>query len=283
MMYIAAALVKKLRERTGAGIVDCKNALIKTEGNIELAIEHMRKSGAIKAVKKANNITSDGVIKAKLFNKCGVLLEINCQTDFVAKNSDFLNFSDKLLNNIIYNYTHYHSCSDKDFESEKVELINKLGEYIKISRITILEGDNIDLYVHGSRIGVLVSTKNVDKILSKQIAMHIAASNPQFIKPEDISNDIFQKEYDIQMEIAIRSGKPTELAKKIVEGRMKKFIKEISLINQPFIIEPNRTINEILQLHHGEVINFVRFELGEDIQQTESNIGITNIKICKQT
>ncbi|WP_312545012.1 translation elongation factor Ts, partial [Pantoea eucalypti] len=229
MADITAALVKELRERTGAGMMDCKKALTEANGDIELAIENMRKSGAIKAAKKAGNVAADGVIKTKIVGDYGVILEVNCQTDFVAKDGGFQAFADKVLEAAAANRVTDVEVLKAQFEEERVALVAKIGENINIRRVAILEGAELGSYLHGARIGVLVSAKGANEDLIKQIAMHVAASKPEFVKPEDVSADVVDKEYQVQLDIAMQSGKPKEIAEKMVEGRMKKFTGEVSL------------------------------------------------------
>ncbi|MXP67216.1 translation elongation factor Ts [Pantoea sp. Aalb] len=269
MAEVTAALVKKLRERTSAGIMDCKKALIESNGDIKLAIDKMRKSGAIKAAKKLGNITANGIIKTKIANGYAVILEINCQTDFVLKDNSFKAFIDRVLNVAVHQKISDIEYLKSYFEEEHIALVAKISENINIRRIAILEGIELNSYEHGTRIGVLVSTKNANKELSKQIAMHIAASKPEFIKPEDVSNEVLEKEYQVQLDIAMQSGKNKKIAEKMVEGRMKKFIGEVSLKGQIFVINPSKTVGQALEEKNADVLNFIRFEIGEGIEKIE--------------
>ncbi|MBK4775568.1 elongation factor Ts [Candidatus Pantoea edessiphila] len=267
MSEINAALIKKLREYTGAGIMECKKALIEVNGDIHLAIEYMRKSSSIKALKKVNNVAVNGIIRVKIFGNYGVILELNCETDFVTKNICFLNFADKLTNCVVLNPEINLVSLKKQFEEERISLVAKIGENIQINRLSILQGAELGCYLHRDRIGVLVSGYNISKNLIKNIAMHIAASNPIFIKPEDIPNNIIEKEREIQIVIAKKSTKSREIAEKIVEGRMRKFENEISLIGQIFVMDHNKTINDVLQEQDAEIIEFIRFEVGEQLEK----------------
>ncbi|PPI88673.1 elongation factor Ts [Candidatus Pantoea edessiphila] len=271
MADINAALIKKLREYTGAGIMECKKILIEVNGDIDLAIENIRKSSSIKALKKINNVAVNGVIRAKILGNYGIILELNCETDFVTKNSDFLNFADKLIDAVSINPKIDIIQLNKQFAEERSELIAKIGENILIKRINILKGNELGLYLHRDRIGVLVSGLNINKTLIKNIAMHIAASQPIFITPEDIPSNILEKEYKIQMEIAKKSNSSKNFTEKIVEGRMKKFVNEISLTGQMFIMDLNKTVGHILKESKAEIINFIRFELGEKIGILKKN------------
>lgn len=251
MAEITASLVKELRERTGAGMMDCKKALTEANGDIELAIENMRKSGAIKAAKKAGNVAADGVIKTKIDGNYGIILEVNCQTDFVAKDAGFQAFADKVLDAAVAGKITDVEVLKAQFEEERVALVAKIGENINIRRVAALEGDVLGSYQHGARIGVLVAAKGADEELVKHIAMHVAASKPEFIKPEDVSAEVVEKEYQVQLDIAMQSGKPKEIAEKMVEGRMKKFTGEVSLTGQPFVMEPSKTVGQLLKEHNA--------------------------------
>ncbi|NIG62781.1 MAG: elongation factor Ts [Serratia symbiotica] len=283
MSNITAALVKELRERTSAGMMDCKKALIEANGYIELAIENMRKSGAIKAAKKAGNVAADGVIKTKIEGNYGIILEVNCQTDFVAKDTVFQAFADKVLDDAMAGKITDIDVLKAQFEEERVALVAKIGENINIRRVASLEGDVLGSYLHGARIGVLIAAKGAYKELVKQIAMHVAASKPEFIKPEDVSAEVVEKEYQIQLYIAMHSGKPKKIAEKMVEGRMKKLTSEVSLAGQPFVIDPSKTVGQVLKEHHADVTNFIRFEVGEGIKKAEADFATEVAAMSKQS
>ena len=284
MAEITASLVKELRERTGAGMMDCKKALTEANGDIELAIENMRKSGAIKAAKKAGNVAADGVIKTKIEGNFGMIVEVNCQTDFVAKDGGFQAFADKVLDAAFAGKITDVDVLKAQFEEERVALVAKIGENINIRRIAALEGDVLGSYLHGARIGVLVAaTKGADEELVKQLAMHVAASKPEFVKPEDVSAEVVEKEYQVQLDIAMQSGKPKEIAEKMVEGRMKKFTGEVSLTGQPFVMEPSKTVGQLLKEHNAEVTGFIRFEVGEGIEKVETDFAAEVAAMSKQS
>ncbi len=284
MADITAALVKELRERTSAGMMDCKKALIESNGDIELAIENMRKSGAIKAAKKAGNVAADGVIKTKIEGNFGMIVEVNCQTDFVAKDGGFQAFADKVLDAAFAGKITDVDVLKAQFEEERVALVAKIGENINIRRIASLEGDVLGSYLHGARIGVLIAaTKGADEELVKQLAMHVAASKPEFVKPEDVSAEVVEKEYQVQLDIAMQSGKPKEIAEKMVEGRMKKFTGEVSLTGQPFVIEPSKSVAQVLKEHNTDVTNFIRFEVGEGIEKVEADFAAEVAAMSKQS
>ena len=272
-MAVTAALVKELRERTGAGMLDCKKALVETDGDIELAIENMRKSGQAKAAKKAGRIAAEGVILTKVEGNRATMLELNCETDFVARDEGFLKFGNQLLDVAAQNNINdLDTLNDADIDGGKVSevrdaLVAKIGENISPRRVINVEGDNLGAYVHGGRIGVISILNGGDEELAKDIAMHVAAASPQFVKPEDVPAEVVEKEKEIQLEIAMQSGKPADIAEKMVAGRMKKFTGEVSLTGQPFVKDPSVSVGELLKSKNADVINFVRFEVGEGIEK----------------
>lgn len=271
MTDIDVALVKTLRERTGAGMMDCKNALKKSGGDVELAIADMRKSGTIKAAKKASNIASEGIIKTKVTEDYGIILEINCQTDFVARDTSFSSFAEKVLDRAFHDRITDIEALRERFEEERVALVARIGENIHIRRVGSLQGGILGHYVHGSRIGVIVSADGRNEELVKHIAMHIAASKPEFLKPEDVPSAIVEKESRVQVDITMQSGKPKDIAEKIVKGRVRKFISEICLVSQPFIINPSKTVGQALQENNIDIASFIRFEVGDGIHKVESD------------
>ena len=265
-MAVTAALVKELRERTGAGMLDCKKALVETDGDIELAIENMRKSGQAKAAKKAGRIAAEGVILTKVEGGRATMLELNCETDFVARDEGFLKFGNELLEvAAANNINDIDALNDAELNGSKVSevrdaLVAKIGENISPRRVINVEGDTLGAYVHGGRIGVISILTGGDEELAKDVAMHVAAASPQFVKPENVPAEVVEKEKEIQIEIAIQSGKPAEIAEKMVAGRMKKFTGEVSLTGQPFVKDPSISVAELLKNNSADVINFVRFE-----------------------
>ena len=264
-MAITAAQVKELRDRTGAGMMDCKNALTETDGDIELAIDNMRKSGAAKAAKKAGNIAADGTILIKNGEGFAALLEVNCQTDFVAKDSNFLAFANAVLDVAAASKVSIEDLKAQ-FEETRVALVTKIGENINVRRVEYIDGANLASYRHGDRIGVVVAGEADEETL-KHIAMHVAASKPDFVNPEDVPAELVEREQALQIEIAMNEGKPAEIAEKMVVGRMKKFTGEISLTGQAFIMEPKKTVGEVLKSKGATVTNFVRLEVGEGIEK----------------
>jgi len=279
-MEITASLVKELRERTGAGMMDCKAALSDARGDIEIAIEVMRKSGAAKAAKKAGRIAAEGIISIKLNENDIVILEVNCETDFVTKDESFLSFVDSVIQVISNN-----NVSDVDellklnsgnqtIEEANQQLIAKIGEKITIRRFQKSSIQNqTGTYLHGIRIGVIVEIKGGSEELAKDIAMHIAASRPLFINEDQVSQEILDKEKEIYTAQAQESGKPADIVEKMVEGRLKKFIKEITLLGQPFVKDPEKSIEKILKSSNAKVLSFIRYEVGEGIEKRADNFA----------
>ncbi|KLN67000.1 translation elongation factor Ts [Vibrio sp. VPAP30] len=266
-MAVTAALVKELRERTGAGMMECKKALVEANADIELAIENMRKSGAAKAAKKAGNVAAEGAIIIKEENGVAVLLEVNCQTDFVAKDGNFTAFAEKVAADALASKASVEELVAK-FEEERIALVAKIGENINIRRVQYVEGTAIASYRHGEKIGVVVAGEGDAETL-KHVAMHVAASKPEYVNPEDVPADVVAKEKEVQVEIAMNEGKPAEIAEKMVVGRMKKFTGEISLTGQAFIMEPKKSVGEMLKEKGASVATFVRLEVGEGIEKAE--------------
>ncbi|AZQ09834.1 MULTISPECIES: translation elongation factor Ts [Shewanella] len=270
-MAISAALVKELRERTGAGMMDCKKALEETNGDIELAIDNMRKSGAAKAAKKAGNIAAEGTILIKQGAGFTALLEVNCQTDFVAKDSNFLAFANEVLDVAAAGKVTVEDLKAQ-FEEARVALVAKIGENINVRRVEYIDGANAASYRHGDRIGVVV-TGEADEETLKHLAMHVAASKPEYVNPSDVPAEVVAKEREVQVEIAMNEGKPKDIAEKMVEGRMKKFTGEVSLTGQPFIMEPKKTVGEFLKEKGASVSSFIRLEVGEGIEKKEEDFA----------
>ena len=278
-MAVTAALVKELRERTAAGMLDCKNALVETDGDIELAIENMRKNGQAKAAKKAGRIAAEGVILTKVVNGVATMMEVNSETDFVARDDGFVKFGQQLIEVASANKINdMETLNNTEVDGVKISdlrdtLVAKIGENISPRRVVTVEGDNLGAYVHSARIGVIAILQGGDEELAKDIAMHVAASNPQFVKPEEVPAEVVAKEKEIQLDIALQSGKPPEIAEKMVSGRMKKFTGEISLTGQPFVKDPSMLVADLLKSKGADVINFVRFEVGEGIEKKEEDFA----------
>ena len=288
-MSITASMVKELRERTGAGMMECKKALQESNGNIDSAIDLLRTSGQAKAEKKAKRVAAEGkiVIKNNLAN--AVIVEINSETDFAANDSNFTDFAnsiaDALLQNEISDINSLNDLKlsdDVSIEEARTNLISKIGENISIRRFDkIHQAVNIGEYSHGSRIGVIVSLDKSDPDLAKDIAMHIAASNPICLDKEDVPEDLVSREKRIFLEQASSSGKPPEIIEKMVEGRMKKFFKEITLLGQSFIKDPDISIRDLLDKSEAKVQSFIRYEVGEGIEKKEENFADEVMKQIK--
>ena len=273
MTQITAAMVKELRERTGQGMMDCKKALEVSGGDIEKAIDDMRSAGAIKAAKKAGNIAAEGSIAVKVAddNKSAAIIEVNSQTDFLALQDDFKGFVASSLD---------IAFADKDMdiaaliaaqETTREALVSKCGENVNIRRLARVEGDVLGAYLHGNRIGVIVSLTGGDAQLAKDVAMHVAASNPQFLDPSQVSDEAIAKEKEIFMalnEDKIK-GKPDNIVENMVKGRINKFLAESSLVEQSFVKNPELTVGKLVQQAGATIVSFVRFEVGEGIDRGE--------------
>ena len=279
-MEISASLVKELRERTGAGMMDCKAALNEASGDIEEAIKIMRKSGAAKAAKKAGRIAAEGIISIRQKESDIVMLEVNCETDFVAKDDNFLSFADAIVNVIMENDVNdidnllKLNLGNQTIEEATQQLVTKIGEKVTIRRFEKCSIKNeVGIYLHGTRIGVVVETKGGDQELAKDIAMHIAASRPLYINEDNVAKEVLDKEREIYLAQAKESGKPEEIIKKMVEGRIKKYIKEITLLGQPFVKDPDQSIDKILKSAEANVLSFIRYEVGEGIEKRSDNFA----------
>lgn len=285
MAEITAALVKELRERTGAGMMECKKALVEANGDIELAIDNMRKSGQAKAAKKAGRVAAEGVILTKIAadGKYGIIVELNCETDFVAKDAGFKAFGEEVATAALNERITDVDVLKAKFEEQRTALVAKIGENINIRRIAVLTGDALGSYMHGARIGVMVAATGADEELIKHIAMHIAASKPEYVNAEDVPADVVAREHQIQLDIAMQSGKPREIAEKMVEGRMRKFTGEISLTGQNFVMDPNKTVGQLLKEHNASVSNFIRYEVGEGIEKAEVDFAAEVAAMSKQS
>ena len=281
MAEISAALVKELRERTGAAMMDCKKALVEVGGDIEAAIEHMRKTGLAKAEKKASRVAAEGVlvISASADHKQVTLLEANCETDFVAIGDDFGNFARTIADIArTKGLDSVEALSQADFGNgtsvadTRKALIAKIGENMTVRRFVTYNGKGVvGSYLHGKKIGVLVELSNDDLELAKQLAMHIAASNPQAITVDGLDKEFVDKERRIAQEKAVQSGKPADIAAKIAEGALGKILKEVTLLGQPFVIDPSKSVEQLLKEKNSQVVRFVRYELGEGIEKEESD------------
>lgn len=281
-MSISASLVMELRERTGAGMMECKKFLIATNGDIEAAITEMRKAGQAKADKKADRVAAEGVIVIARSSDGlrAIMLEINSETDFVARDENFTGFANNVaeaaLNSsvsTIAELSEIKLSSGNSVEQARQELVAKIGENIKLRRLERMQCDSgvIGHYLHGSRIGVMVALKNGDEELAKDIAMHIAASKPIVVSKDQVSADAIENEREIFTAQAKESGKPQEIIDKMIEGRINKFIDEVSLLGQPFVKNPDVKVGQLLKEKNNEVLSFIRYEVGEGIEKKEDN------------
>lgn len=279
-MAISAQLVMQLRERTGAGMMECKKYLVMTNGNLEEAAHLMRKEGQAKADKKAGRITAEGAIVIAKSNdaKFATMLEVNSETDFVARDENFITFTNDVAKTALDNKSENieqlieQHVQNQTVEEARQELVSKIGENIKLRRLASLSSEGIiGSYLHGTKIGVLVSLNIEDMDLAKDIAMHIAASKPIVVSSSQVPADVIEKEKEVFTAQAESSGKPPEVINKMIEGRISKFIDEISLLGQPFVKDSSKKIGQLLKEKNAEVLSFVRFEVGEGIEKKEDN------------
>ena len=267
---ISASMVKELRERTGLGMLECKKALGEADGDIELAIENLRKSSGMKAAKKAGRTAADGVVVVRVAddNSFGLLLEVNSETDFVARDEGFLAFVDTVADAAFAaKQTDVAALMAGDLEAKREALVQKIGENIGVRRIEVLEGANVGAYVHSNnKIAVLVALTGAEEAVAKDVAMHVAAVNPRVVKGEDMPEEVLVKEKEIILAQPDMAGKPAEIAEKMVGGRIKKFLAENSLIEQAFVKNPEVKVGQLVKDAGAEVSAFIRFEVGEGIE-----------------
>lgn len=285
-MQITAAMVKELRERTGAGMMDCKRALTEAEGDLDKAIAIMRLAGQAKADKKAGRITAEGVVAIKVDDtgRRAAMVEVNCETDFVAKEAAFRGFVNAVCARVLAS-----SPADVDalarmsldgeggpsVDEDRRALVARIGENVTVRRFAVIdsEGGRLGTYVHGTRIGVVVDLEGADGIVARDIAMHVAASRPVAVGEQDIPEDMLEREREILEAQVADSGKPPEIRKKMLAGRIAKFLKEITLLGQPFVKDPDRPVGEYLSASGATVLRFERFEVGEGIEKKAQNFA----------
>ncbi|WP_168894312.1 translation elongation factor Ts [Enterobacteriaceae endosymbiont of Donacia cinerea] len=265
-MKIDINKIKKLRNITNISIIECKKALTKTKGDINQALAYIKKYEKIESIKKSKNKTKEGVILDYLVEDFGILLEINCQTDFVTKSVQIINFGNKILKYIIKNHQTDISFIRKIFNKERIELIGILKENIYINRLNYIKGKFIGKYIHhNKRIGVMIKSNVNNNLLMKQIAMHIAMLKPNYINEKDIPINIIKNEYQLQKKIALQHNKSKIIVKKIIEGRLRKFINNITLYNQKFLLDNNKTVFNFLNENNMQILKFICLELGTNI------------------
>jgi len=290
MAQITAAMVKDLREKTGAGMMDCKKALSEVDGDMDLAIDFLRKKGLSAAAKKAGRIAADGLIAASLKdNKSGVIIEVNSETDFVAKNEDFKKFAQEMADLVV-------AASPADVDAlmatkaangQTVEeylnsLIAKIGEKLSIRRFAKVDGANVSTYIHmGGKIGVLVSLEGGEEELAKDLCLHIAASNPKYLDSSFVDADYIEKEKEIFTAKLIEQGKTEQMIPNILKGQVNKLLKEVCLVSQPFVKDPDVTIEKLLANKGAKILSYTRFELGEGIEKKQENFAEEVAKLQK--
>ncbi|MEH6503634.1 MAG: translation elongation factor Ts [Cycloclasticus sp.] len=284
-MSITAAMVKELRERTGSGMMECKRALVETGGDLETAIENMRKSGMAKADKKAGRIAAEGVIKVATSDDGSAtsIVEINSETDFVSQGDDFINFATAVANTVVCNdVTEVATLNELTLAGDSVTvdnkrraLIAKIGENINVRRFHTIKTDGslVGTYMHGIRIGVLVELEGGSVELAKDIAMHIAATKPLCISEAEVPAEEVEKEKEIFRGQAAESGKPADIVEKMIVGKIKKYLKEVTLLGQPFVKDTDVTVEQLLKSNNASVRSFIRFEVGEGIEKKEEDFA----------
>jgi elongation factor Ts len=284
-MQISAAMVKELRERTGSGMMECKKALQEANGDIDTAIENMRKSGMAKADKKAGRVAAEGRVSVEISadGKSAAVVEVNCETDFVSGGDDFIEFSDAVARTVLKNKPSSIEelmalpldGGDATVEETRQAMVARIGENIQIRRFEYLEttNGNFGSYLHGTRIGVLVETESANDELIKDVAMHIAASSPMCVSESDVSPEVLEKEKAILRAQALESGKPADIVEKMLVGRVRKYLAEITLLGQPFVKDPDKTVDALLKDAGATVVRFVRYGVGEGIEKKQENFA----------
>jgi len=282
MAEITAALVKELRERTGSGMMECKRALQETSGDIEAAVELMRKAGQAKADKKASRIAAEGLIVLRQATGAAAMAEINCETDFVTKNDDFRAFAAEVTDTVLREgpadldaLLAAVMANGQSVEQNRRDCIAKIGENINVRRGVRLTTSTgvLGSYLHGTRIGVLVELEGGNADLAKDIAMHIAASRPLCVSADQVPAELIAKEKEIYAARAVAEGKPANMVDKIAEGRLRKYFEEVTLLGQPFVKDPEQNVDRLLKSHKASVVQFERFELGEGIEKKSSDFA----------
>jgi elongation factor Ts len=281
-MAVTAAMVKELRERTGAGMMECKKALVETNGDLDAAIEVLRKSGLAQADKKASRVAAEGKIAMAMADggKEAVMVEVNCETDFVAKDASFIAFADAVASNALNDQPAdvdalmATTIDGASVEEARQALISKIGENIKVRRFVreSTEG-TLGAYVHGGKIGVLVSVSGGDEELARDLAMHVAALNPEYVSADDVPADVIAHEKEILIAQAEGSGKPAEIIEKMVTGRLRKHLSGITLLGQPFVKDGDVTVAKLLEQKSASVNGFDRLAVGEGIEKKEENFA----------
>ena len=275
MAEITAALVKELRERTGQGMMECKKALVAAGGDIEKAIDDMRASGAIKAAKKSGNIAAEGSIAVRVEGGRGLIIEVNSQTDFLALQDDFKAFVKESLDEAFEQKLTEVAPLIASRESAREALVAKCGENVNIRRLSAVEGEVVGAYLHGHRIGVLVTLKGGDAELAKDIAMHVAASNPEFLLPSEVSAEAIEREKGVFLQLNADkiAGKPENIVENMIKGRISKFLAEASLVEQAFVMNPEVKVGDLAKKAGAEIVSFTYFKVGEGIEKPVDNFA----------
>jgi elongation factor Ts len=278
MANITAGMVKELRERTGLGMMDCKRALTKAEGDMDKAIDDLRKASGVKAAKKASRVAAEGVVLTKIAEdgNYGVIIEVNSETDFAARDANFLDFAQQAME-LAYSNSEagVSALLDAGLEDTRTAMVQKIGENCNVRRVERLQFTDgnagiVESYVHSNnRIAVLISVTGGDEALARDVAMHIAAVNPLVVNAEDVPEEEIAKETEIYSAQARESGKPEEIIEKMISGRLRKFVAEVSLLEQPFVKDPDVTVGKLLKDADASVVQFVRFEVGEGIEKED--------------
>ena len=269
-MSIIASQVKELREMTGVGMMECKKALVETDGDLEMAVDLLRANSSLKAEKKASRVAADGEVKIAENSKYTSLVEINSETDFAAKDSQFKEFGNNIADYLSNNYVNDIDELSQSFEEKRQSLIQSIGENIQLRRLKTIEvpsGGTIGSYIHSDgRLAALVSIDANNKELAKDLAMHVSATNPSCLKSEDIDHDLLERERSIFLTQAKESGKDESIMEKMVEGKVKRFLSEVTLVSQGFVRNPDQSIEELLKENNTSIIEFARFKVGEGIE-----------------
>jgi len=282
MTTISASMVKELRGRTGLGMMECKKALQQSEGDMEKAIDDLRKASGLKAAKKSSRVAAEGLVMTKIAEdgNYGVIVEVNSETDFVARDDSFIDFVKLSLEQA---FAEPKACVaellDAGLEEKRQALVQKIGENISVRRVDRLAFDDankgiVESYVHSNnRIAVLISLQRGDESLARDISMHVAALNPMVVRAEDVPEEVLAKESEIYSAQARESGKPEEIIEKMISGRLRKFVAEVSLLDQPFVKDPDRKVSDLLEEAGADVVSFLRYEVGEGIDKEEEDFA----------
>jgi elongation factor Ts len=281
MMSISASMVKELRERTGAGMMDCKKALVEADGDSEVAAENLRKSGIAKADKKSGRIAAEGKVVIAVDGNRAVIVEVNSETDFAAKDDNFVAFVESVAAAAlatsatdVAGLAEESLVDGRSVETARTELVAKIGENVSVRRFADVAANGpIGAYTHGAKIGAIVALEGGDEALARDIAMHVAATNPSCIDESGVPADVLEREHRILTEQAQDSGKPADIIEKMVSGRVAKFLKEITLLGQPFVKDPDTSIGKLLKAANASVTSFVRFEVGDGIEKKQENFA----------